>query len=81
MKFLIWAAVAAIVVYWLTRGKRISSDADSSKRPAAPSTETATEPMVQCVHCGMHVPTSESVTAPSGKVFCSEEHRLLYGKS
>lgn len=81
MKFLLWAALAAIVVFWLTRGKRISSDAGSAANPEVPPPEGTTEPMVQCAHCGTHIPASESVSSPSGKVFCSEEHRLQYGKS
>ncbi|HEY0846984.1 MAG TPA: PP0621 family protein [Noviherbaspirillum sp.] len=80
MKFLIWAAIAALIVVWLTRGKKISSDSSGAAGSATPPSGTA-EPMVQCTHCGMHIPASESVTTSSGKVFCSEEHRLQYEKS
>lgn len=81
MKFLLWAAVAAIVVLWLTRGKKIAADAGSRANSASSASATATEKMMQCAHCGMHIPASESISSPSGKVFCSEDHRLRHGTS
>ena len=36
------------------------------------------EDMVQCRHCGLHLPRSESLKAADG-FFCSEEHRRLHG--
>jgi uncharacterized protein len=33
--------------------------------------------MVRCIHCGVHLPRSESITS-EGKFFCSEEHRRLH---
>jgi uncharacterized protein len=33
------------------------------------------EKMVQCTHCGVHVPQHDSVAA-NGKYFCSEAHKL-----
>jgi uncharacterized protein len=35
------------------------------------------EDMVRCVHCGVHLPRSESVTS-EGEFFCSDEHRRLH---
>ena len=45
------------------------------------STETSIkgdEDMVQCRHCGVHLPRSESLGAGDA-FFCSEEHRRLHG--
>lgn len=80
MKFLLWAAIAAIVVIWLTRGKKIASDKGAAAEGKGAAPQQAIEPMVKCIHCGMHIPASESVTAPSGEVFCSDEHRLQHVK-
>jgi uncharacterized protein len=33
--------------------------------------------MVQCVHCGVHLPRSESVTG-NGRSYCSQEHQQLH---
>lgn len=38
----------------------------------------AAEDMVQCVHCGVHLPRSESVTG-NGRSYCSKEHQQLHG--
>lgn len=81
MKFLLWAAVAAIVVLWLTRSKKIASGSPVEADAVSPPAGTVTEPMVQCAQCGIHLPASESVKSPSGKVFCSEDHRLRYDNS
>lgn len=81
MKFLLWALVAAIVVMWLTRGKKISSNVETAARDAAPKPGEATERMVRCMHCGVYLPASESITTASGNVFCSEEHRLQHGNA
>jgi uncharacterized protein len=37
------------------------------------------EDMVRCVHCGVHLPRSESITS-EGEFFCSDEHRRLHLK-
>lgn len=52
------------------------------KRPAPPPTAAPPavgEPqeMVACAHCGVHLPRSEAVVAPSG-TFCGEAHRLQH---
>lgn len=83
MKFLLWALVAVVVVMWLTRSKKISSSAspNTTEPSAAPEPGSTVERMVQCAHCGTHIPASESIMAPSGAVFCSDEHRLRHAKS
>ncbi|HZW13526.1 MAG TPA: PP0621 family protein [Noviherbaspirillum sp.] len=89
MKLLLWSAVVLMVVVWMFRTKKISSDsldarADTGKTQDPGSTDTssagdAAEPMLPCAHCGVHVPASEVVTSSSGAVFCSQEHRLQHG--
>jgi uncharacterized protein len=38
--------------------------------------QRATEQMVRCDHCGVHLPTSEATNTQSG-VWCSAEHAKL----
>jgi uncharacterized protein len=38
------------------------------------------EHMVACVHCGIHLPESESLGDAEGRPYCCEEHRRLGGK-
>jgi uncharacterized protein len=78
VKILLWLTVAIIVVFWLVRSKN-TTKTKNVFRPKADNNATATdtEPMIECAYCGVHIPVSESVVAPSGAVFCSEEHRRL----
>lgn len=75
MKVIIWVVLAAVIVLWLLYGKKksIKTNAQHREKPMMADAEA----MIECAYCKMHVPASESVTAPSGAVFCSEEHRRL----
>lgn len=84
MKLLLWALIGVVVVMWLTRSKKsvsgdISGNANDNGKAVTAARDV--EPMVQCRHCGVHVPSSESVVSSSGVVFCSEEHRLQHVRS
>ncbi len=58
-----------VAVYlMLKRGQR------STARP--PSTPPTAETMIQCAHCRIHVPLSESMTDGNLR-YCCEEHRRL----
>ncbi|WP_034300831.1 PP0621 family protein [Herbaspirillum sp. RV1423] len=83
MKYLIWLVIALAVVVWLQRTKK-SMTAGAASSPdgrnpfgARKQRKQQAETMVQCAHCGIHFPASESVTNASGAVFCSEEHLRL----
>jgi len=68
MKYLLLLSILA-VVWWLW-SKSQKKEGDSS-----PQQPKASEKMVECSHCGVHLPESESVMA-GDRVFCSEAHRL-----
>lgn len=50
----------------------------SIDKPAAPGANTAaaTQAMVACTHCGVHLPRAEAVADAQGKLFCDDAHRL-----
>jgi uncharacterized protein len=79
VKLLLWSFVLLVIVVWLFRSKKIAggtrapSDSADNKSPI--------EQIVQCAHCGMHVPASEAVHSAAGAVFCSHEHRLRHADS
>jgi uncharacterized protein len=88
MKYLIWVAVAFVIVFWVVRANRISArpgtetgagtgDANESGEPA-PRTGSGAETMLECAHCGVHVPASEAVIVRPGAAFCSDQHRALH---
>jgi uncharacterized protein len=72
-KILLAIAVFA-AVYFVVRAYARALGAKSSKA----AEHDVTEDMVQCAHCGVHLPRSDSVTA-GGRSFCSKEHRQLHG--
>lgn len=84
MKYLIWLVIALAVVVWLQRANktmRAAGDSTAGDRKArgafARRSRDEPEVMVQCAHCGIHFPASESVVDAAGVVFCSPEHRRL----
>ncbi|MDH3286717.1 MAG: PP0621 family protein [Betaproteobacteria bacterium] len=68
MAKIILVVLGLLLAYWLLRGYRRYIE-----RSSAPSAG-ATEDMVRCERCGVHLPRSESVAA-QGKHYCSVEHR------
>ena len=63
-------AAVYLIVRAYTRALAAKHPVDAEIKPA--------EDMVQCAHCGVHLPRGDSVTA-SGRFFCSTEHRQLHG--
>ncbi len=61
-----------IVVAWALFKHVAKPRGGAQQRPSA-----APEDMVRCVHCGVHLPRSESLTS-GGKFFCSEDHLRLH---
>jgi uncharacterized protein len=87
MKYFIWLVIALAVVVWFQRNKKSMTAGGSSpdregarrnpfarKRNESPQ---QIEAMVQCAHCGIHFPASESISNAAGTVYCSEEHLRL----
>ena len=72
-KILLVVAVIA-AVYFIVRAY---ARALVAKRPGE-AEQKPPEDMVQCAHCGVHLPRGESVAA-GGRFFCSTEHRQLHG--
>ncbi len=70
MSRLLMLIAIAVVVYLLLKSYRNSPPARDS---------AAAEDMVRCVHCGVHLPKSESILS-GGNIFCSTEHRDAYRK-
>ena len=72
MAKVILLVLGLLLVYWLLKGyRRRGERVDPRPRPGSP------EDMVQCAHCGVHLPRSES-TADRGRHFCSAEHQRAH---
>jgi len=77
MKYLIVVLVVVVVAWLLLRGgKRAAPPA----KPAASPSPTAPQAMLQCCHCGIHLPRAEALTDERG-AFCTEAHRLAGPRS
>lgn len=72
MKYLI-VVVVILAVVWLVRSqrrRRRDAPGASAPRPAA------VQQMVDCAHCGVHLPASDALSDPDGRHYCSPAHRL-----
>ncbi|NRF66667.1 hypothetical protein HLB44_06700 [Aquincola sp. S2] len=74
MKYLLVLLVIGIGLWMVTRRLR---------RPAPPKPQAPAEPkvpapaaMVECAHCGLHLPAADAVLE-GRHVYCGEAHRLL----
>ena len=73
MAKILLVVVVIVAVYFIVRAYARALAAkqqpNSEQKPA--------EDMVQCAHCGVHLPRSES-HASGAKFFCSEDHLRLH---
>ena len=78
LRILIWLAL--LVAGWMflrprdkaaLRGRPSNArDTRASRRVAPP------QAMVDCAHCGLHLPASEAVLDDAGRAFCGAAHRV-----
>ncbi len=71
---IILLALAIWLVITVLRNYRKNLEASSGITPKpVDKSESASESMVQCAHCGVHLPTSDSFLV-DGKYYCCEAH-------
>jgi uncharacterized protein len=75
VKFLLWAAIIAGVI-WVLRNKKKAAKVDAPVQTRV--NDESGEPMLSCTHCGIHFPASEAVADVSGATFCGDDHRRLH---
>ncbi len=74
-KLIFWFfAILVVLTVWRMLNAR--NRGDTPRKPASPPAARATEPMVRCAHCGIHLPRSEAVLL-NGRTWCSQEHARL----
>jgi uncharacterized protein len=69
---IILLVLALLFVYWILRSYRRRVDRRGQQPPAG-----GAETMVQCAHCGLHLPRSDSV-AGRDRFFCSDDHQRAH---
>lgn len=63
--------LAILALLWLLKGARRRVPPPEKGQPSQPA---ATQAMLACAHCGMHLPRDEALPGRGG-VFCGEAHR------
>lgn len=77
MKFLLVLLVVGIGLWMFTaklRGPRQGDDAGGKPGDKAPGQAPLT--MVECAHCGLHLPAGDALPEGS-RLYCSDAHRRL----
>jgi uncharacterized protein len=73
MKYL-WMVVAGLLIFaWLKMRSGRSSDAPHSPRKSKDQVAVVPKNMVECVHCGVHVPHEDAIST-QGRSYCCIEH-------
>lgn len=63
---LILIIIIALLAYWIIKARKHTNKKIESLTDAS-------EDMVRCTHCGVHLPESESIVS-EGDFFCSDKH-------
>jgi uncharacterized protein len=70
-RLLLILVVAVVAVWWLVgRGKRLRT----GDGPTKPARGQDAEEMVECAHCGVHLPRGDAVR-DGALAYCSDAHR------
>ena len=75
MKYLLVLAVV-MVALWLWRNNR---RLDKQPPPSAKAPLPAPQDMVRCPVCSVHLPRTDALAGPDGRLYCCQEHRLRAG--
>ena len=76
MKYLLVLAVVLVAV-WLWRNNRRTQRQD--RPPAPPPPLGSPQDMVRCPVCSVHLPRTDALAGPDGRLYCCQEHRLRAG--
>ncbi len=68
-RFIFFGLLAWLILTLIKRSRQSAAN----PQPDKPSSTTSAEAMVQCEHCAVHLPRSESFLV-NGKIYCSKEH-------
>lgn len=72
MKYLLLIAVV-LVVLWFVRSQRRDETSEGTDTRRAPPARP--QDMVRCTECGVHLPRTDALPGPDGRLYCCAEHR------
>ena len=70
-RLLLWV-ILGFVAWWMLRPRRVAPPPGA--QPARARDRAAPEAMVDCAHCGLHFPASESIR-DGARLYCCTAHR------
>lgn len=76
MKYLLVLAIVLVAV-WLWRNNR--REEKQQPPPAAKAPLPAPQDMVRCPVCSVHLPRTDALAGPDGRLYCCQEHRVRAG--
>lgn len=78
MRNLLIFILVLIIVWWVRRALQKPRGGDPSRTHGASRQDRSGDPerMLECEHCGVHIPESEGLY-DGDTFYCSEEHRRL----
>lgn len=79
MKLIVVVAVVLVVLYLVRNSgsnRRADAPPDGARRRGPPG---APQEMVECAACGVHLPRSDALPGPGGRLYCCAEHRQRGG--
>jgi uncharacterized protein len=74
MKYLLLLAIV-FAAFLMWRNNRAQSRGKQSS-PGSNSTPGQPQDMIACALCDLHVPRTDALPGPGGKLYCSAEHRI-----
>ena len=75
MKYLVLLIVVLVVIWAIRHARRddARNGAPGAARPAAPPGPP--QDMVECPVCSVHLPRTDALPGPDGRLYCCAEHR------
>ena len=75
MKYLLLILVL-VIAYMVWRNGRIERKGPDARAPGAAA---GPQEMVACEVCGVHLPRTDALPGPGGRLYCCQEHRQRAG--
>jgi len=77
MKYLLVLAIVLVVIWFVRTNRRTDEPRQgSAERPP----DGVAQDMVQCPVCSVHLPRTDALPGPDGRLYCCAEHRLRAGR-
>ena len=73
------AIVVFALMWWFGKGRDKTPPAKGGKsgKGAGRAAGSPAVRMVECAHCGLHLPLGDALEGEGGRYFCGAEHRRL----